>query len=342
MTEPILPEPPPEDEDESAWIEPVLPRLDGNLVLTAEAQRHNHADLIGLYYHGTEAPVAVTLFEAIAAGKRPLQLKRILRDHREESITDADEMDWREAFDHLLSFYSVLELALQVGYIDAVAPAMARQALRILDDPWVRDYYERHYPLFLPQLLRQRLAGGRFYRAHRGPRQVAALQRAIELEHRLLRHPEVQVFLALADDFYLDGYGRADLLDAVENPQKLMTLLTGRGRTRSLLGEAMGGLRRFLFLCDGLHRVLQSVEGDPVFQSGIWHLFGYWFAERREEVVPCLRELLEQIDRWPALSVKGAALPASRRSSELRASIDALASGRYGEALREGWERGSG
>lgn len=344
------------DGEDAPWIDPVFPALDERLLLSLEAQATNLRDLMGLYYQGTEAPEAVKLFRRVAAGKKRVKLEVLLRDHRDDPIVDGDEIAWRDAFDDLLTCGSVLELALQVGYVDGLAAGFRDEVLPILDDPWVRRYYEEHYPLLLPQLFRQRLAGGRYYRAHRGPRQVAAFQRAVELESRLLGHPDVRRFLELADDFLVDGYDRSDLLRLAAEPEALATALTRRGRNRTVLDQAAGGLRRFLYLTDGLYQVLGMVEGDPVFQSGLWHLFGYWYAERREAVVPTLKRMVGAISAWEtgearpaaeaphgvregeAQSDVGGAQP--RRERELSAAIAALASGVYGKALEEGWEKG--
>src|SRR5690606_27615921 len=258
---------PEEIEEDAPWIDPVLPALDQALVLTVEAQATNLRDLMGLYYQGSAAPEAVKLFRQIAAGKKKIRLERLLRDHRDDSIRDGEEIAARDAFDDLLTCCSVLELALQVGYVDGLAAGFREDVLPILEDPWVRRYYEEHYPLLLPQLFRQRLAGGRYYRAHRGPRQVAAFQRAVELESRLLGHPDVRRFLELADDFAIEGYDRSDLIRLAGDAEALAAALTRRGRQRTVLDEAVGGLRRFLYLTDGLYQVLQMVEGDRVFQS---------------------------------------------------------------------------
>ena len=192
---------------------------------------------------------------------------------------------------------------------------------------------------------------------------MAAYQRAVELESRLLRHPDVQLFLALADDFRIEWYDREDLLKLAADPEALATALTRRGKDRTVLDQAAGGLRRFLYLTDGLNQVLGMVEGDRVFQSGLWHLFGYWYAERREAVVPTLQRMLGTISGWetgeagsaareessptsedlfavreePSDSEAAGTPPLPRRARELSAAIVVLASGVYGKALQEGW-----
>jgi hypothetical protein len=317
-------------EDDPPYIEPVMPPLDQPLALSPEVGRHNYSDLVRLYYRTTQAPLAVKLYK-----ERGRNLAVVLRDHRQRPIVRADEIEWREAFDHLMACYAMLELALQAGYITTLSPSMRRDALAILEDRRVRPFYETHYPLLLPQLLRIRLAGGRAHPAHGGPRQLAALQRTIELDRRLLARPEVGAFLTLADDFLVDGFDRSDLVDAVRDPASLVDHLTRRGRRQTFLDQAVLGLLQFLHLCEGLQHVLQSVEGDAEFQSGIWHIFGYWFADRREAVIPTLRTMIRQMHRSALALPPPAALTTRGQAEELLSCIDDLASARYAKPLRD-------
>jgi hypothetical protein len=325
----------PADDEDAPWIEPVLPKLDERLELSADIQRQNSEHLIQLYYQRTTAPAAVALYADILSGERQAELGTILRDHRDRPIGSAEEIAWRNAFDELMTCYSVLELAMQAGYITDFGPTLRRDASQILEDRCVREFYEDHYPLLLPQLFRDRLSRRIVCQTHLGPRQLAALQRAIELERRLLQHPEVQAFLMLADDFVVEGFWRSHLLDAVSDAEKLEQHLTRRGENQTFLDRAVGGLRRFLYLCDGLQRLLLSVEGDAIFQSGLWHLFGYWFSDRREAVVPTLLRMIEQIEEWSPPDLSDDEMVDQVRMEDLRADINALASGRYGVALRE-------
>ena len=321
-------------DEEPPYIEPVLPSLDQAIQLSSEVSQHNYSDLVRLYYRNSQARVAVKVFKDITSRKLRRRLPVILRDHRALSITDGDEIDWREGFDHLLTCYSVLELGLQAGYITGLSAALRRDALAILQDSSVRAFYEEHYPLLLPQLLRIRLVNGRAYQAHTGPRQLVALQRTIELDRGLLAHPDVVAFLTLADDFWVEGFNRSDLLQAVSDPASLIDYLTRRGRRRTYLDQAVHGLRQFLHLCEGLRHVLRSVEGDPGFQSGLWHLFGYWFADRREAIVPTIRALVKQMQKSAAALPKAVALETPRQAQELLDCVDDLASARYAKPLR--------
>jgi hypothetical protein len=331
-------------EGAAQWIEPRLPTIHDHVEL-ADTQAANWVDLERLYYTETDAAKGLAVFRQLQ--DRPRKLDHLLRDHEVMPVIDPGEQLARDAFDDLLSFCGVLEVALELRYVDRLAAATVADLSQVLWHNSVRRYYERHYPLLLPQLLRVRLAGGRYYQAHQGPLQLAAFQRAVELDTRLMRHPEVLTFLALADGFWIEGYNRRKLVALAKRPGPLFESLTRSKKQRSVLDQAAQGLRGFLFLTDGLYRVLGSLEGDPVFQSALWHLFGYWFAERRETVVASLKEMLASIAAWPADTTRVRAAtadptlpePGSRRSRELDAAIEALASERFARPLREGFQQ---
>lgn len=318
-------------EDDAPWIDPVFPAIGERVAIGSALRDANWADLQRLYVANTDALRAFKCFRELA--DHPKQLAHLLRSHENESVTDPDEQADRDAFDDLLAFSAILELALELRYVDP-PPEVLRDSLRqLLEHRSVRPYYERHYPLLLPQLLRQRLAGGRYYQAHQGPLQLAAFQRAVELDTRLMRHEDVIVFLSLADGFWLDGTSRHDLLALAREPRALLKALTRR-KKRGILDHAANGLRQFLFLTDGLHRLLTTLDEDPVFQSALWHHFGYWYAERRGTVVKALQAMLASVAGWPT---EAATVLSSRRSKDLTDAIEALASGRYAGPLRQGF-----
>lgn len=320
-------------EADAPWIEPVFPAVRDRVVIGQALRDANWADLQRLYLEDTDALRAFTRFRQLAG--KPKKLAHLLRNHADESVTDPAEQADRDAFDDLLAFCAVLELALELRYVDRPHEDLLKHLRPLLGHPAVRAYYEVHYPLLLPQLLRQRLAGGRYYQAHQGPLQLAAFQRALELDTRLMRHEDVLLFLALADGFWIDGVSRHDLLALARKPDALLKALTRR-KNRGLLDHAANGLRQFLFLTDGLHRLLGTLDEDPDFQSALWHHFGYWYGERRGTVVKSLEAMLAAVAEWPTEATTAAAVP-SRRARELDAAIEALASDGYARVLARGF-----
>ncbi len=330
------------DEPEAEWIEPVVPDLDTPFEISSELQYHNLQDLLQLYYDDTEAPRAIDLFDSVERQTYPRDLEVVLRDHRTRKISDPQEIIDRAALDDLLTCYSVLEIATQVDYVAPMDGEFRAQATRILERREVRTYYESHYPLLLPQLFRARLEGFGSVQVHRGPRQVAALQRILELETRFIRNPEVQVFLALADDFQIRGYTREHLFQVVSEPAQLAERLARPREQRDILDDALRGLRGFLFLSDGLYRALGTLDGDPRFQSTLWHLFGYWFSERSGAVVPSVLQILDRFDAWdadPEEAGQDFTVPAQEGTEAIRTAITALASERYARPLEEEADR---
>src|SRR5438552_2461905 len=80
------------------------------------------------------------------AGER----KWVLRHHDEENITD--EETWlRDYFDNLLGFYSIVEIAVTIGFVSDLPMSFRKRHLPVLCDAAVRRYYELNYQLDLPR-----------------------------------------------------------------------------------------------------------------------------------------------------------------------------------------------
>ncbi|MGA2877229.1 MAG: hypothetical protein ABSE82_17060, partial [Nitrososphaerales archaeon] len=97
------------------------------------------------------------LARAALKGNADRDLGELLRYHYPGVVTD--EETWlRDRFDYLLSFYSILEVAALIGFIEVDrSDPLFRRAKRILAFAPIRKYYVKHYRLALPQLFLKRL-----------------------------------------------------------------------------------------------------------------------------------------------------------------------------------------
>ena len=331
------------DEPEAEWIEPVVPDLDTPFEISSELQYHNLQDLLQLYYDDTEAPRAIDLFDSlerqssqgisrwysgITGPERSAILRRLLIVRH--------WMIW-------LTCYSVLEIATQVDYVarlDGGVSGAGNPGSRTPGSP--KRITSRTIHCCFLNYSCARLEGIGSVQVHRGPRQIAALQRILELDTRFIRNPEVQVFLALADDFQIRGYTREHLFQVVSDPAQLAERLARPREQRDILDDALRGLRGFLFLSDGLYRALGTLDGDSRFQSTLWHLFGYWFSERSGAVVPSVLQILDRFDAWdadPEEAGQDFTVPVQEGTEAIRTAITALASERYARPLEEEADR---
>ncbi|HVV43710.1 MAG TPA: hypothetical protein VHC72_00850, partial [Bryobacteraceae bacterium] len=87
-------------------------------------------------------------------------LAQLLRPHRAAGASTLQEIEDRQTFDHALQSYCLLTVAIIAGYVPADLGSTVRETARtFLNREPVRIYYEKHYPVFLPSLLRLHVNG---------------------------------------------------------------------------------------------------------------------------------------------------------------------------------------
>src|SRR5688572_4551508 len=73
-----------------------------------------------------------------------------LRHHSRYPVQLEREIQLRDDFDDLLSFYSLIEISSLLQLIPRLPDELNARWLLDLDHPDLRAYYEEHYPLRLP------------------------------------------------------------------------------------------------------------------------------------------------------------------------------------------------
>jgi hypothetical protein len=228
-------------------------------------------------------------------------LDRILRNHVFEPIYTDSEVEIREAFDFLLSFYSILEIAAIARYIPPMDEIDADLRSRWTDElrhPAVRRYYMQHYPLALPDCFLDRLLNGDTIVAH-GEQLAIPVMQYLQLTSERQKDRAIDGFLWLLDDGTVRGKRWQDLDDAVRNATGDLSAVTAM-LTEAPAGPldiAVRGLFRWIGFCRDLDALLRSVD-DPVLRSAMWHHNAYWFERLQFAAGDRLHELLLQLFRW--------------------------------------------
>lgn len=243
----------------------------------------------------------------------------------------------RDDIDFLLSYYSILELACRTGYIAATPPkAITQRALIHLQEPNVRRYYERYYPLLLPQAFRERLT------TTDNPPPVPCEQLFEEFltVNALRDDPDVEQFLWFVDDGTDteegEEYGLSDALLVLRKPKRLVKAMT---TPRDAADFALRGMMRFLRFSRELYAFLEHVE-NPVMRSAFWHYHAYWFLQIGGQVLGVMTVAIEELRSYVAKNkMTTAELHAATTTYE---SMDAatrelqlLTTGRYRVALED-------
>lgn len=223
-------------------------------------------------------------------------LSRVLRNHVDEPITSAKEIDRRWAVDELLSFYSRLELACLAGFVTPpFSGGFRERALQELTRPAVECYYSEFYPQLLPNLFVRRLKGD-WDVVEPAAREVPAVyMQFTNLTDELDQDEDVSIFVDFLDDFVVDGYSWVDLRRALSDPKRFVKHLAVEPEEQTALQSAVHGYRRFLLFCRDFDVFLQQIGNLPLVQSGAWHYHAYWFKHLHERIGDVVRRSSDAI-----------------------------------------------
>lgn len=221
-----------------------------------------------------------------------------LRYHEEEDV-EGDEIDFRESFDYLLSFYSIMEIAAAVHFIPWPLPTeLQEEALADLFDRDVRRFYEEHYPLYLPALFRERLLGHVDLREKDSRDVFGIFMQFLEFVASSEKDKNLDTFLWFLDDGLDEGYNINDTIKVLGNPKTLGESLSKKSSKRDALDESVIGFLSFLGLCRNLDALFQRSREFPLLQSAMWHYFAYWFDLIRGEVGRHVDLGIRNYTRW--------------------------------------------
>lgn len=191
------------------------------------------------------------------------------------------DVAYRAALDLLLGGLS----ALHIGGLGAVPERSYSETGRVkilflLSEPAICQYYEEHYP-FAPPILVRPTTKSALPNAYReawtgeltDDRFSSLYRQFLHLDARFIADEVIGDFIALLDDFYVEGEHIEDLGWALEKPKHLKRWLKEDPDRWQLL-EAMESFFEFALDLDAF---LQRAE-LPVLRGHAWLHFAYWFG----------------------------------------------------------------
>jgi hypothetical protein len=266
----------------------------------SDLRRANIADLIANYFEGTGALGGAKTIDS----SEDENLNALLRSHLLRGITSDEEIEARAQIDDLLAFYSLLEIGILTGALEEQLPREIHgSAERHLTRPAVRRYYEKFYPLFLPQLFLRRLqdnpasaesAPSNYFVSWSEPSNyfVSFLE-----VNEMLGSEEVETFLWFLDDGFVDDTGLEDVLRVLDDPEKFTRRMLRPPPKQTALDQALRGMIQFFEFCANFDKLLKSAQ-DPLIQSASWHYHGYWFQQIGGQVHGVISTAIEQYRTW--------------------------------------------
>lgn len=262
------------------------------------------------------------------------ELAHLLRHHDEETVLWR-EVEQRDCVDRFLGSASQLAVAAIAGYIAAKPEGpIARRLGKVLSGEALRRYYEEHYKLLLPQLLRVACTEGLRLPQENREQSWGAFQWFWRMAMRFQDDPDLWSFLWLLDGGSFGSFGIQDFYKGVEDPK---TALGGLGKApelRTPLETCTIGMVRFFEFSKELGDGLVQMQATPLTASAIWFHYAYWYKEYAQ-LEAHSKALLAVMQRWvesTQLGVSGLR-EAEEDMERIAQRIRELSSGQYSAAL---------
>jgi small subunit ribosomal protein S6 len=260
-------------------------------------QQANFEDLITTYYYGTSAYEAAGHLVGLITREQSQPLATLLRDYRKRAVNMPSEIKFREAVDDLMICCSAMELASLIGFIPIFQQTdFGSKILLILENKYVRLYYEEFYPTKLPQLLRCRLAGA--HHVINGTELYSNFMAFLALDRRFMEKLNNCYLLRMLDSFTIKEYRFSDVVNLLSTPNKFIELLLVAPDKRDVMSQTLNEFSSLMQFCFDLRKLLILTESQPLFQSAIWNHYSYWFQIIGKELSEQLGEALQQFIKW--------------------------------------------
>jgi hypothetical protein len=304
-----------------------------------DAGQINLEDLEGMYRRQGRAGEAAGIMDSLRGGKSRINLGKLLRFHGPEPILSEREIRQRDSFDFLIAFYSILEIASIIKFVPEPVPQPQREHFQFdLSQEAVKLYYEKHYPLVLPRLFRQRLEGKRRVSESGADERAQSIFTAfLSLEGRAREDEDVEMFLWFLDSGSSDDFDLSDTMETLLNQRKFLDRIVKAPAKQDSLDMSLHGFRKMLAICADLDALLQRAAAYPLLQSAMWRYYEYWFDHIGKQVGSDLKRAVGNFLEWaPEKPSKKATKEIRAYVDEVNAVVDRLTSGMYGEALKAG------
>ena len=271
---------------------------------------------------------------AILEDRSEKQLRKLLRHHSEAEVT-GKEIDERDHVDSFLGICGQLTVATIAGFVPREWNGeIATRIGNILQKPPVRAYYEDHYPILLPCLLRQACTESRLLPTENEDASWGAFQWFWRFSTRFLGDDDLWWFLSLLDGFWYNGLNITTFADFVKDPQRALAGVHKPPEKRSTPETCAIGMIRFLEFTREFGDALTQMEATPLTRSAIWFHYAYWYREF-DDVHTHTNRFLAAMLAWMDSPDAGAQ---SRRDAEAsvartKQALTELTGSRYAPAL---------
>lgn len=228
------------------------------------------------------------------------QLKRLLRHHEQEPVTEQVEVDTRDDFDYMLAYYGLIEIAALIELVpDPLPQETLKSASTVLSNKYVQRYYTDHYKLLLPQMLLARIAGENTLKEKNGA--IPIFGEFLQIGSQL-NDKAVETLLWFLDNGYNGNHGWETTEKILSDPEETLEALKTPYKEANDSQRAVSGFGKFMNFAVAFHELLERTENFPYLQSAMWHYHGYWFDKLGGRLRNRFGSVLDHFAEWSTRS----------------------------------------
>lgn len=251
---------------------------------------------------------AVSGYKQFLKHLKKKKLHRVLRAHTTEPIKRLSETEFRNNFDFLLDYYSIMVSGILIGYLPfEVIQKSKDEAKQLLENHDVVKYYSKYYPLTLLKIANLMLYkdiefDNSLIFDHPSAKKVNDYEDFLQLYRARSEDEYIDHFLSLLDDYvyYNSGdkewYSIDDLWKLLGSIKKIKEFNTNKSRN-IILEDGISGLVKFMEYLYELAFILEKNSNDRMFQSVLWSLDEYWFKKLAKHSGGEIKKALDNIGR---------------------------------------------
>jgi len=235
------------------------------------------------------------------------ELKELLRDHNKKPIETTKEVSFRDDIDFLIGYYSILMTGILCNYIKPeFSENLLLESRSLLDNKWVKKYYQKYYPLELPDMFRKIFLDSNGFKNNqerdleRNKATDVLFERFLMAYRSRIEDNDIDTFLFILDDgyYYDDEFDMGvdiDKLWKTLGSSKKLKELQKEQNSSSILYSAIWGFAKFVTYLEEYAIILHELNNDTLSQSAIWHLEAYWFKQMKDKLGKALNKGLNNV-----------------------------------------------
>ena len=256
-----------------------------------------NADMVRATFKTPDARKGEKLLLEFINEKHDRQAAYLLRDHNESAITSPETYP-RDQIDQLLSYYSVLFIAIHAGAIEPTEIVNELKRIKaLLNYGPLERYYSETYPLLIPQIFSYFLEGkpGPFgerakIRSESGVRLFFVF---FDLTATFEFDSDIEWFLWILDGGSRKGWNLDRLFYTLESPEVGAAIFLDKVPNSGQ--RILRGLLKFLDLCRGLADLTDEELGPRSLRYLFLGYYEYWFRAPRNSPTSELSKNIDHI-----------------------------------------------